>query len=415
MADAGTTSLSTILRALVPFACAYVLSYTLRAVNAVVAPDLVADFNLSPAALGLLTSAYLLAFALFQLPLGVLLDRHGARRVQTVLILVAALGIFIFALAPGLATLVAGRAIIGLGFSAGLMASLKTSSEWVPPARRSLANSLIMAAGGLGVVLATKPTALMVAAWGWRWAFAALGALCLAAAAFIFTTAPDKPGEVKTGAPLRQQAAELMAIVRLPLFWRIAPMTGLSTGVSMALITLWTGPWLRDVLGLAKPDVANALFVMALAFVGGNILVGLATDRLQRRGHAVTAILLVYILTHMTAQLVLVTQARALALPALMVLAALGQSAVLIFPWFAQRVGPGLAGRSNATINFVMFVVAFAAQALIGVIIGRFPATTAGYDPVGYAWAYGAFLVLQVAAVIWYLATPKKLLEERLP
>ena len=74
-------SLRIIATALAPFAFGYLSSYLLRAVNAVVAPDLVADLSLTPAELGLLTSAYLLAFALFQLPLGILFDRYGPRTV----------------------------------------------------------------------------------------------------------------------------------------------------------------------------------------------------------------------------------------------------------------------------------------------------------------------------------------------
>ncbi len=401
-----------ILRALVPFAAAYVLSYTLRTVNAVVAPDLVADFHLTPAELGVLTSAYLLSFALFQLPLGVLLDRYGARRVQSLLILVAAAGIFAFAAAPGFATLVAARAVIGLGFSAGLMASLKSSSEWVPPARRSLSNSMFLAAGGLGVVMATKPTALMVAHWGWRGAFMVLGTLCVVAAGLIFTIVPNRPGEVKTAAPFRAQVDQLIAILRLPLFWRIAPLTGLSTGVSMAIITLWSGPWLRDVLGLPRDGVATHLFLMALAFVAGNLLVGLIADRLQRRGFGTMTIMLGFVLIYMAALALLTAQIKSLALPALMVMAGTGQSAFLAFPWFAAHVGPGLAGRSNATINFVMFVVAFAAQALIGLIIGWFPATATGYAAEGYSWAYGLFLALQTAGLLWYLAAPADMFKD---
>jgi branched-chain amino acid transport system permease protein len=71
-----------LLTALLPFAAGYFMSYLLRAVNAVVAPDLVSDLSLSPAELGLLTAAFLGAFALFQLPLGVLLDRYGFRLLQ---------------------------------------------------------------------------------------------------------------------------------------------------------------------------------------------------------------------------------------------------------------------------------------------------------------------------------------------
>ena len=87
---AAHDTLRLILSALLPFAIGYFMSYLLRAVNAVVAPDLVKDLGLSPGQLGLLTAAYLGAFALFQLPLGVLLDRYGPRKVQAALLTVAA-------------------------------------------------------------------------------------------------------------------------------------------------------------------------------------------------------------------------------------------------------------------------------------------------------------------------------------
>ena len=80
------------LRLFLPFAAGYFLSYLLRNVNAVIAPELTRELQLSAADLGLLTSAYLLTFSAFQLPLGILLDRYGARRVEAVLLLVAAAG-----------------------------------------------------------------------------------------------------------------------------------------------------------------------------------------------------------------------------------------------------------------------------------------------------------------------------------
>ena len=75
-----------------PFACGYFLSYLYRSTNAVLAPYLSSDLNLNAEQLGLITSAYFLTFGLFQLPLGVLLDKFGARRVQSILFLVAATG-----------------------------------------------------------------------------------------------------------------------------------------------------------------------------------------------------------------------------------------------------------------------------------------------------------------------------------
>ena len=113
------------LRVFIPYALGYYLSYVFRTINAVIAPDLVTDINLSAAGLGLLTSAYFLSFAACQLPLGVMLDRIGPKKTEAVLLLLAAVGSAWFAIAETETELICARALIGMGVSACLMASLR--------------------------------------------------------------------------------------------------------------------------------------------------------------------------------------------------------------------------------------------------------------------------------------------------
>ncbi len=392
-----------ILTALLPFAAGYFMSYLLRAVNAVVAPDLVKDLGLSPAQLGLLTAAYLGAFALFQLPLGVLLDRYGPRKVQAGLLTIAALGSLAFAFAPDFIGLFAARAVIGLGFSAGLMASYKSSATWVPIERRSLANTAIMSMGALGVVVATEPTEYLVSIIGWRNAFIVFAGLILLAALLILAVAPRKD-TVGAPAPLKLQFAQMLAILKTPLFWRIAPLLGLTSGVQIGIQTLWAGPWMRDVMGFSREEVARHLLFMAIAFMLGILSVGVIADRLGRRGVSPMQVMLGFNVLYFIAQGVIMLRVEALVFPAWLMVAAFGQVAVLAFPWFAAHIGKDLAGRANASINFTMFVCAFASQYLVGFIIGLFPATASGYSPEGYSWAIGLFLAAQLLAFLWYLA-----------
>jgi hypothetical protein len=112
------------------------------------------------------------------------------------------------------------------------------------------------------------------------------------------------------------------------------------------------------------------------------------------------------------AQAIIVFRIEGLMLPAWLAVAAFGQVAILAFPWFAAHIGKDLAGRSNATINFAMFIAAFCSQYAVGLIIGLFPHTAAGYDPRGYSWAIGIFLVLQLVAFAWYLLAPARAAEE---
>src|SRR5687767_2591441 len=122
-----------ILRVALPFLAGYFVSYVYRMVNAVLAPTLAAEFGLSAAGLGLLSSVYFLAFALVQLPIGVALDRYGPRRVNAALLLVAVAGGAWFAAAESAAAAIAARALIGLGVSACLMAALTASSCGIRP------------------------------------------------------------------------------------------------------------------------------------------------------------------------------------------------------------------------------------------------------------------------------------------
>ena len=75
---------------LLPFGIGYYMSYLFRTVNAIISPQLVTDVGLTPADLGLMTSAYFITFAAVQLPLGIILDRFGPRKVQAALLMVAA-------------------------------------------------------------------------------------------------------------------------------------------------------------------------------------------------------------------------------------------------------------------------------------------------------------------------------------
>jgi MFS family permease len=159
------------LTVLLPFALGYFLSYLFRAVNAVVAPDLVKEVGLSASELGLLTAAYLLAFAACQLPVGILLDRYGPRRVQAGLLVIAAGGAALFAVAQSALVLTIARALIGLGVAGSLMSGFKAVVLWVAKPRQALANSWVMSVGAIGLLVSTAPTEWAVQQVGWRSVF----------------------------------------------------------------------------------------------------------------------------------------------------------------------------------------------------------------------------------------------------
>jgi len=392
-----------IINVLAPFSLGYFFSYLYRAVNAVVAPDLVQDFGLSASELGLLTAAYLFAFAGFQLPLGVLLDRFGPRKVQAALVCAAALGALIFAFAQSLTGLVLARALIGMGSAGGLMAGFKAVAIWVPEDRRALANSSIMAIGGLGILTATVPAEYAIQAVGWRNMFLGLVVLTLAVAVVIYLMVPNQP---KRPVPetFKQQLKSIRKIYSSRAFWRVAPLAATTAGVHIGIQTLWVGPWLRDVAGLNRGDVAEQLGAMAIGFLIGTLFSGAVADWLGRKGVDLLTIMCGFILVFMAAELAIILEVPWAVSAVWVIFGMFGQAAILAYPWLASYFGTALAGRANTALNLLVFSTAFASQYAIGIIIDLWPQRAdGGYANEGYQAGFGVFLGLQVLALMWFM------------
>ncbi len=410
-ASASLSPLRIALFGLLPFGLGYFLSYLFRAVNAIVAPDLVRDLSLDASQLGFLTAAYLLAFALFQLPLGVLLDRYGPRRVQAGLLSIAAVGALLFSLGESMLTLTLARALIGLGFAGGLMSSFKAVVVFVPEARRGLASACVMSMGALGLLASTSPMQVMVAAFGWRAVFVGL-ALLTAIAALLILFAVPKPDATTEPQPLKAQLTTLWNIVRDPAFLRLAPLLGASAGTHIAIQTLWAGLWWRDIGRLDAMGVANSLFLMAFAFFVGILATGYIADFFRQRGVNTLDVLLGFMIAFFCAQALIFFDV--VRIPAWMLFGMLGQVAVLAFPWLSSYFGAALSGRANSAMNLFVFSIAFIAQWAIGGIIDQFPRTPSGGFPMSaYQAGFGAFLALEVAGLLWYLPARKRLISGR--
>ena len=398
-----TTPSLLLLRLFLPFGLGYFVSYVFRTVNAVIAPDLVAELNLSPADLGLLTSAYFLTFAAFQLPLGVLLDRFGSRRVEGVLLLFAAAGALVFALAESLSGLLIGRALIGLGVSACLMAAFKAFSAWLPAERLPFANGMQMISGGLGALTATTPVQAALRFTDWRGVFLALAALGLIAAITVFLVVPRQPPAQRPES-LGEQLQGLRKVLGSRTFWRITPWAFAAQSAYLSIQGLWSGPWLRDVGGYDRAAVADMLWWIAVAMIAGYFAFGSLAGRLARKGVAPATVAAsgmgIFILVQL---LIVLTPEQVVVLwPCF---GFFGTACILPYAVLAQAFPKHLTGRCNTSLNLLVFVGAFVAQWLIGAVIGLWPVAADGsYHPAGYRAAFLLLIGCQVLAAGWYWA-----------
>lgn len=401
----------TILRVFLPFAAGYFISYLYRVVNAVIAPDLIADIGVGPSALGLLTATYFIAFASFQLPLGVLLDRFGPRKVEAVLLLFAAVGAFIFARAENLAGLVVGRAFIGFGVSACLMAAFKGYALWFPREKWPLVNGFQMAAGGLGALAATAPVEAALQFTDWRGVFMGLALLTLLTAVAVFSIVPEKKIDA-AGESLHNQLRGIREVFTSRKFWRTAPLTTMSQAAFLAIQGLWAGPWLSHVAGLERTEVAGLLFWIAVAMIAGFITLGSITEQLNKRGISVATTAVTGMTLFMVVQLLLIFGPIAWHVPVWLAFGFLGTSGIIAYSALSQSFPVQLSGRVTTAVNLLVFIAAFAGQWAIGGIIDIFTGDTIALSPQGFAVGFFLMLLLEFLALLYYILTGRKRIDD---
>ncbi|MES2939499.1 MAG: MFS transporter [Pseudomonadota bacterium] len=385
-----------------PFALGHYVSFMFRAINAVLSPPLVASLQLNAAQLGLLSAAYFFTFGAAQLPVGIALDRFGPRRVQSVLLCVAAAGSLMFALSSTFIGLFVARALIGLGLAACFMGAIKALSRWVPPHRRPSVNGYMLAVGGLGAMSATLPAQIVLELFSWRTLFIGLAVLTLVPALLIrFVAPPDPP----VGTPQPVTLASLLEVYRNRQFLQTAALLLPSHAVAFGLQGLWMGQWMQDAAGLGARAAANYLFWGMGAIIVGSLAVGLITEWAGRR-HGMKPMDVagigvgLFICVQVLACFNIVPLIPALTIAFTLV----GTITALDYTIVSQSVPPSMTGRAATSLNVLIFLGAFVVQSGFGLVVEAWGADAANhYPPQAYQAAFALTVLVQLPGFIGWL------------
>jgi len=386
-----------------PLGLGYFLSFLYRSINAMIAPQLVAELSLSPSQLGFVTAVYFLTFGLVQLPLGLLLDRFGPALVQSSLLVVSAIGAVIFSMGETVGLLAFGRGMIGMGVAGALMSSFTAFALWLPTRHLPLANGCLMGFGGLGALAATKPVEWALDLTDWRGLFLVLAAITTLIALFVAVSLP-RPKRIGSPTHLRMQLKGILTVYRDRLFWRIAPLTIASLGAGLSIQSLWAGTWLRDVAGLEPGDVATHLSVMAIGLTIGPVLSGLAASLTRQTGLSLNWLLGVIACLFMSLQFLIILEWISISYLLWAGFGLLINAMALSYAILSQAFPAHLAGRVNTSLNMLMIGGAFTSQYLIGWIIGFWPLEVGGgYAPEAYQAGFSVMLAAQFVTFIWFV------------
>ena len=386
-----------------PFACGYFLSYLYRSTNAVLAPYLSNDLNLNAEQLGLITSAYFLTFGLFQLPLGVLLDKFGARKVQSILFLIAATGAILFSLGNDVWSLVTARGLIGLGVSGALMAAFKAFAVWFPKERLPLLIGLFMSAGGMGAIVASTPLEMALQVTDWRGVYLFLGIATIFVGLLIFFVVPEKKEDSDNEKPLPVLKV-LKNIYTSYAFWRIGPLSGIAGGTGLAILGLWAGPWLSDIGKFNKNEIANILFISTIMMTIGTTSLGIITDYLRKFNISPVGVMGGALFVFIIPLTIITFGIMPKAIWPWVVLSITSLAATLAYAGLSQYFPTSYAARASTAINLICFLMAFIAQYAIGFIMQVVePGKQSGYSIKAYQAGFGLFLGILIICYIIFI------------
>ena len=379
------------------FALAFFMSYGLRSVNAVLAPDLVAEFSLSAGDLGAMSSAYFMAFAAMQLPLGIWLDRYGSRRIEAGLLLIAAIGCGFFAFGDRVAHLWLGRALIGVGMAACLMAALKAFRFWFPAHLQQRLAAWILVCGTSGAMVSTMPVSLFSQAYGWRMCFLLAMTLLVGCALYLWFALPrdEEAAAAKMAAAPRADGSRDLGyreVFQNRFLRSTMPSLVLFQGGFLALQTLWAGPWMTRVLKLSPVETAQALMAFNAVLVSSFLVLGWLAPRLAARAWTGPRLMRAAAVITLSTEAAMLFVIEPWAWCLWLVLAACSTLFTLLQTEIALSFPARLSGRAYTGTNLLLFGGAFILQSGFG-----------GVVDLASLWATDTVQAFQAAMLVYML------------
>lgn len=394
---------------LLPLCAGYFLSYFMRNMNGPIGKNLTQDLDLNSGSLGLLTGVYFLAFTCCQIPIGIGLDRYGARRIQTLLLLVAATGALLFGTAQNEYFLVLGRLLIGIGTAGCLMAALKTTAQCFPKEKLTEINSCFLMFGGIGALAATKPYTILVNLTSWRDSFVFIACIVVLASIATYKLVPSHSKRrtveaIKAEKLAAQNSPGLKDIFFSKAFWQIAPVSALTFGAPAAFQGLWAAQWLADVDHVETGYVSNYLLVMACGLIVGAPLIG-RFARHYRRHLSTKAMMLIVSSSLVLVELLITVQAPIPSFILWPLVAVFGTIPAISFTAIAENFHEKSIGRANCLLNLCHTATTFTLQTAIGMIVALWPSNHAAYPVTAYQVAFSCVILVQVCAMLYTSAT----------
>ncbi len=383
----------------------FAYAFVQRVSPSVMTSELMRDFAVGGAALGSLSAFYFYAYASIQLPVGMLTDRYGPRKLMSLAALLCGLASFGFAFSDSLLSASIGRALIGATVAFGFVGTLAIAGYWFRPAQYAMLAGLLQSVGMSGAIFGQAPLRQLVEVIGWRSTMLVLAALAVLLAVSIFFLVPQRSREQRRQGPRPGIMSGLRVVTTNRQTW-ICSVIGFGMAATMlGFGGLWGVPWLHSSRGYSTAEAAG---ITSMIFVGWALFspfCGWWSDRIGRRNPvllcgATLAMLALALLLYMTP-----TSTQGLMLT-IFVIGAGGSAMTVCFGSVKELNLPDYSSTSLGLMNMCVVGSGAVMQPLIGWLLdlnwdGALLDGARVYSAQAYRLAFSSLLVMNGLALVF--------------
>ncbi len=261
----------------------FVYAFVHRVAPSVMTEDLMRDFAVGGSALGVLSAMYFYAYVALQIPVGMLIDRFGPRRLMSGALLVCACASLGMANSETLVAASISRFLIGGSVAFAFVGTLTLLTFWFDSHRFATYAGILQSAGMLGAMLGQAPLRIAVEALAWRGATTMLAAVGFTLAILAYALIPRRPTKDHSTATQENKGAGVGSILKQRRNWLCA-LVGFGMAAPMlGFAALWAVPWLSTVHGFDQTRSAGIASTVFLGWLAGAPVCGWISDLIGRR------------------------------------------------------------------------------------------------------------------------------------
>ena len=269
----------------------YFYEFVLRVSPSVMVPELMRSFGITASAVGVLSAFYLYAYAPMQLPVGILMDRYGVKKILSIASIICGLGALLFSAAGDLSVASLGRLMIGAGSSFAFIAMVYVTSHWFPPRKRAfligIANSIAMVGASAG----SGPLTVVIHHLGWRKAIAGFGVFGVLLGILVYVIfrmdRHDKEVEKETALEDTNILENLKVVTSKKSIWFNALAALFFYMTTTAFAGLWGLSFVQTAYDVSKEVAGYAMSMVFAGWLVGGPLMGLWSDHIGKRKTAI--------------------------------------------------------------------------------------------------------------------------------